>query len=141
MSIRFNFIAWLALIIFSCNKQRDANATDEISGAYVREYSFKVINPENGVELGIRLVRDTIFIKPRSDKFEVSNRKWAKNDYDIEGWRSMEHSNDRPFSSFQATYQNEPSMLNCVGCNLKISIDTDNLIISVGNKTYRGLKF
>jgi len=64
-----------------------------------------VTNPENGAEVGMRTVRDTIFIKPTGDKLEVSNRKWAKNDYDLEGWKNMEHAEDRPFPTSTANFE------------------------------------
>lgn len=104
MSIRFSFIVSLGLTIFSCNKQRDANATGEISGAYAREYSFKVVNQETGSEIGMRTIRDTIFIRPIGSEYEVSNKKWRLNDYDKEGWQNMEHSDDRPKSTYISTY-------------------------------------
>ena len=65
---------------------------DEISGAYVHEYSFKVVNPETGTEIGLRTVRDTIFIRLAAVNFELSNRKWAKNDYDNRGWMRYSRS-------------------------------------------------
>lgn len=111
MSTRFNFIVWLALIIFSCNKQRDANATDEISGAYAREYSFKVVNQETGSEIGMRTIRDTILIRQIGNEFEVSNRKWRLNDYDKDGWQNMEHSDNRPFRPFLSRYDQKSSTL------------------------------
>ncbi|MBS1508506.1 MAG: hypothetical protein JSS79_17845 [Bacteroidetes bacterium] len=104
MSIRFNFIVWLAFIIFSCNKPRDTNATDEICGAYTREYSFKVINQETGVEIGMRTIRDTIFIRQIGNEFQVSNKKWRLNNYDKDGWRNMEHDDDRPKATYLSAY-------------------------------------
>jgi len=32
------------------------------------------------------------------------NRKWRLNDYDQEGWVSVEHADDRPMPTFQASY-------------------------------------
>lgn len=90
----------VGLVIFSCGvKERP----DEISGVYVREFSFEVVNAESGAKVGMRTVRDSIFIEPMDDGFEVSNRKWRKNDYDLEGWQSMEHADDRPISAFVST--------------------------------------
>ena len=37
---------------------------NKISGTYVKEYSFKVVNPETGNEIGFRTIRDTIFVNP-----------------------------------------------------------------------------
>ncbi len=59
--------------ILSCGKGRDSTSTDEICGAYVREYSFNVVNQETGDVAGMRTIRDTIFIRPIDNGYEVSN--------------------------------------------------------------------
>jgi hypothetical protein len=78
--------------------------SDEISGVYVREHSFEVLHVESGAKVGIRSIRDSIFIEAVPDGYRVSNRKWRKNDYDLDGWRSMEHAEDRPMPAFLASF-------------------------------------
>lgn len=92
------------LLAFACSTNQESTSTDSIAGLYAREYSFKVVNAESGAEVGMRTVRDTIFVRTVGNEYEVSNRKWRKNDYDTEGWQSMEHSDDRPMSTYRATY-------------------------------------
>lgn len=104
-------IVVVGLVVFGC-QSRKTKSTDQISGAYAREYSFSVIHPETGLEVGMRTVRDTIFIRPVGDKFEISNHKWMKNDYDDEGWKSMDHAEDRPMPTFQAVFDSTDGSLN-----------------------------
>lgn len=98
----------------SCGKKNSDTGTDNISGTYAREYSMRVTNPETGAEIGMRTIRDTIFIQPIDQKFEVSNRKWKLNDYDKDGWKNMDHDEDRPnptalmtFDAKTATFTND----------------------------------
>ena len=49
-------------------------------------------------------------ISPIGDTFDVSNHRWANNDYDNEGWRSMEHAEDRPFPRYIAIFKNDKSL-------------------------------
>lgn len=97
----FTFVITLA---FACSPNQDSKSTDGISGVYVREYSFKVVNPETGAEIGMRSVRDTIFIRATDNGYDVSNAKWRKNSYDAEGWQNMAHSDDRPMPTYLARY-------------------------------------
>lgn len=107
---RVSFIVIVGLMIYNCGT-KDQTESDEISGAYVREYSFKVTNPESGAEVGMRTVRDTILIKRIVEEFEVSNHKWALNDYDKEGWRNMEHAEDRSLPIFHTTFDSKDNAL------------------------------
>ena len=113
MKKRFGVIVVVGIVVFACGSKEHSRPNDEISGTYVREYSFKVVNPETGAEIGMRTVRDTIFITPVDERFEVSNHKWAKNDYDNEGWRNMEHADDRPIPTYQAVFAKKDSSLIC----------------------------
>lgn len=97
MRTLITFIAFVAILVVCCTKTQEQREGDAISGVYVREYSFTVKNPETSEDVGMRTVRDTIFIKAQGSQFEVSNHKWMLNDYDKEGWRNMAHSDDRPF--------------------------------------------
>lgn len=101
-----------SLVIFSCGSGRDSGRNNDVSGAYARQYSFKIVNTETGGEIGMRTVRDTIFIQPVNEGYEVSNRKWKLNDFDKEGWQNMEHSEDRPFPTYQSIFNNDDSLLN-----------------------------
>jgi len=84
---------------------------NEIPGVYVREYSFRVTNPETGREVGMRTIRDTIFIRAVENSYEVSNSKWRLNDYDREGWQTMEHAEDRPMLLYRSTFSPGDSSL------------------------------
>lgn len=102
--------ALVGLLLFACTS-RNQNSDEGISGIYVREYSNKVTNPETNQEIGMRTIRDTIFVRSLNDELEVSNHKWMMNDYDNEGWRSMAHSDDRPKPTFTAILNNANSSL------------------------------
>ena len=105
MKLRFSFIVAIGFAIISCSsKEHHSQAEGEISGTYVREYSFMVTNPETGIEIGMRTVRDTIFVSPKENGYEVSNNKWRLNDYDREGWKNMEHSDDRPMPIYESAF-------------------------------------
>lgn len=91
--------------IVSCTTNSDSGRTNaDASGVYVREYAYEVSKPETGKKLGMRQVRDSIFIEETDDGYQVSNRKWRMNDYDQEGWVSMAHSGNRPLPTFFASY-------------------------------------
>lgn len=112
MKSKMSFIFAVGFAIFSCSNGRDSGSGDEISGAYVREYSFKVAHPETGNVIGMRTVRDTIFIRSKEISYEVSNNKWRLNDYDKEGWQNMEHAEDRSMLTFQTTFNSTDGLLN-----------------------------
>lgn len=99
----------VGIVVLACGKKDNPGSSDEISGAYVREYSFKVVHPDTGAEIGMRTIRDTIFIVSIHEKFEVSNHKWAKNDYENAGWRNMEHADDRPFEMILSCFDGKDS--------------------------------
>lgn len=104
MKSGITFIVAVGFAIFSCSNEKGSGSGDEISGVYVREYSFKVVHPENGNEIGMRSIRDTIFINQVENGYEVSNNKWMLNDYDKEGWRNMEHAEDRSMATFLSKF-------------------------------------
>jgi hypothetical protein len=105
------FIVAVGFGIFSCSRGQDSGSSEEISGVYVRQYSFKVVNSETGAEIGIRTIRDTIFIQTTENGYEVSNRKWKLNEYDKAGWQSMQHSEDRPVPTYQAIFNHSGNSL------------------------------
>lgn len=129
MKIKSIAIVIVGCGLASCNsKEQKAEHSDNISGVYVREYSFKVLNTETGKEIGMRTVRDSIFIKPFEDKFEISNHKWANNDYDLARWRDMEHSDDRPKSTYLSTYDAKEKVLKTEN-QPALHIDFENHIV------------
>lgn len=93
----------VGVVVFACGSKDQSESTDEISGVYVREYSFKIAHAETGAQIGMRTVRDTIFIRPIEERFEVTNHKWKLNDYDRNGWQNMQHDDDRPMTRFNTT--------------------------------------
>lgn len=125
----------VGFVIFSCGSSRDSGKSNDISGAYVRQYSIKVVNTETGGEIGMRTVRDTILIQPVDDGYEVSNRKWKLDDFDKEGWKNMEHSEDRPFPNYQSIFENGDSSLNPIQPGQGISLHIDPSMKTV----YKGM--
>lgn len=103
------------MTVFSCRSKNSNFGSDKISGAYVREYTFKVIHPESGNEIGMRAIRDTIIIRSIKATYEVSNNRWSLNDYDQDGWKNMEHAEDRPLPTYTAAYEPETGSLKAVG--------------------------
>ena len=105
-------IVAVGIIVVACGTKDHSSSNYKISGTYVREYSFKVVNQEIGNEVGFRTIRDTIFVNPKQDGYEVSNKKWQVNDYDKEGWRNMEHTEDRPMPTYIAAFAPSDSSIN-----------------------------
>jgi hypothetical protein len=102
-------IVAVGFAMFSCSTVQDSK--EEIAGTYVREYSFKIVNQESGKEIGMRTVRDTIFLRTVESEYEVSNSKWKLNDYDSEGWQNMAHSDDRPMPDFNAVFDSKENRI------------------------------
>ena len=92
-------------MLVSCNSESNSNsASADASGVYVREYAIEVTNPNSGVKIGMRQIRDSIFVYRQGDEYKIENHKWRLNDYDQEGWVSMEHADDRSLPTFLASY-------------------------------------
>ncbi|MBA4056152.1 MAG: hypothetical protein C0490_15665 [Marivirga sp.] len=134
MTLRLILICAGALGIASCSTKENNGNSNLATGVYVREYSFEVTNPETGLKIGMRQVRDSIFVQPGNDAYQVSNRKWRMNDYDNEGWVSMAHADDRPLPTFLASYDANTNSLNSNNSNVSqtIVLDTEN------EKLYKG---
>jgi hypothetical protein len=45
----------------------------------------------------------------------LPNNRWSLNDYDKDGWKNMEHAEDRPFPTYTAAYEPETTSLKAVG--------------------------
>ena len=74
MKTRLILIVTVGFVNVPCPSINDnTSAEDEISGAYTREYSFKVINQETGNEIGTRTIRDTIFIRKKGQNVFLLN--------------------------------------------------------------------
>jgi hypothetical protein len=134
MTLKLLLICAGALGIVSCSTKENNESSNLDTGVYAREYSFEVTNPETGQKIGMRQVRDSIFIQPSGDGFEVSNRKWRMNDYDNEGWVSMAHADDRPLPTFLASYDAHTKSLNPKSANVSQTIILD----SKNEKLYKG---
>jgi hypothetical protein len=134
MTLRFVLICAGALGIGSCSTKENKQSSDLAAGVYVREYSFDVTNLETGEKIGLRKVRDSIFVQPGGDGYQVSNSKWRMNDYDNEGWVSMAHADDRPLPTFLASYDAHTKSLNSNNSNVSetIVLDAENA------KLYKG---
>jgi hypothetical protein len=123
------FIVAASCGILSCTTSADSGRSNaDVSGVYVREYAFEVSNPETGKKVGMRQVRDSIFIERAENGYQVSNRKWRMNDYDQEGWVSMAHAEDKPLPTFFASYdkQSESLLPEKTGYAQPIFIDDEN---------------
>lgn len=126
MIIKQFIIVICGLTIITCGqKSNGSKPSDQISGAYAREYSFVVTNPESGKEIGRSTIRDTIFLEPIENGYKVSNRRWRLNDYDKAGWWNMEHSDDRPLSSYVGQFSDKDLALHSVPPNLSPPIYVD----------------
>ena len=113
MITKLILIVVAGLVLTSCgSKENRTHSEQDITGTYVLEYSFAVKNQETGEEIGMRSVRDTIFIRAKQTGYEVANNKWRLNDYDKEGWQNMEHSDDRPLSTYNAVFDVTDNSLN-----------------------------
>lgn len=121
----FMLFVLVGFFVISCGTE------DKIPGTYVRNYSFQVNHPETGIEIGTRTIRDTIFVKRLEENYEISNHKWRLNDYDEEGWRNMEHAEDRGMPTFIAIYNaDESTLVNDEAKNLYFESDNETLYLS-----------
>jgi len=122
-------------ICYGCGGNSDNTNSGEnsIAGIYVREYSSEILNQLNGNNMGMRTVRDTIYVISAGDMFTVKNAKWSMNDYDQVGWRNMEHGESRPLPTFTAEY-NESSRTLSSGSAPELVISEDRKL-SIGGKS------
>ena len=119
------------LICYACGNADKAN-DDSIAGTYVREYSSEILNQLSGNKVGVRTIRDTLYITSAGRQYKVDNSKWSLNDYDNDGWQNMEHGESGPIPSFIATYDQTTHTLNSESApDLIVSEDG----ISVGGKS------
>jgi hypothetical protein len=127
MTLQTILICAGGLVLVSCNSGEQSSKTGngEASGTYVREYAFEVTHSETGNKIGMRQVRDSIFIVAHDEGYQVTNHKWMMNDYDQNGWVSMAHADDRPLPTFFASYDERSEQLNSSNPNISKSIFID----------------
>jgi len=112
MAFKMVLTVFVSLSIFACtSKETQYPPSDEVPGTYTNTYSMDVIDGKTGEVMGTRMVRDTIFIRPDGDGFEVSNRKWLQNDYDGNGWVDSMHGEIEPMKTYKAEYNLKTGLL------------------------------
>jgi len=131
-------VVWIFVVAssaWSCGNVESAS-DDSIAGVYVREYSREILNQLSGNKVGMRTIRDTIYISAADEGYKVENAKWRMNDYDNEGWRDMKHGESGPLPSFNASYNKESRTLTpeSAGAVPDLVIREDGKL-SVGNKS------
>lgn len=92
------------------NTERNARAFSP-SGVYVRQLISEVKQIESGAVIGMREIRDTIFITSFGNEFTINHHRWRLNDYDGNGWVNMAHGEDRPLPPYTASYHKQTKTL------------------------------
>lgn len=133
MMIRGVCLVMSGLICYACGTKENASE-DLISGTYVREYSREILNQTSGNKLGMRTVRDTIYISSQGEGYQIKNVKWSMNDYDNDGWQDMKHSESKPLPLFTATYDSKSRTLNSESPAPNLVLADDGKL-SVGGKS------
>jgi hypothetical protein len=129
-------------ICYACGNAESANEGSSISGTYVREYSSEILNELSGSKVGMRTVRDTIVISSTDGGYKIVNAKWGMNDYDDKGWRNMEHSENKPLGTFEATYDSEEGVLSPKAAGVAPNLIINNkgeLMVGKNSKPYSKL--
>jgi hypothetical protein len=80
----------------SCSSSESKSKEATVAGVYVREYSHEILNQLSGNKVGMRTIRDTLYIRETDTGYRVVNAKWRMNDYDEDGWQNMEHGESGP---------------------------------------------
>lgn len=126
MTLQFILICAGSWMLVSCNSETNSDSSStNVAGIYVREYAVDITNPNSGDKIGMRKIRDSIFVEQQDNGYKVTNRKWRMNDYDQDGWVSMEHADDRPLPTFLASYDETSSELLPKGETISHSIFLD----------------
>lgn len=138
MNRRIISVCLVSLAISACSPDSQSGSSKEdnnIQGVYVREQAVEVKHPESGDLNGMRQIRDSIFIEAADNGYSVTNRKWRLNDYEQEGWVSMEHADDRPFPSFVAALDQKSNALHSdEGYSFTIDQDSHKLLREGANQ-------
>jgi hypothetical protein len=122
-------------ICYACGNGDSANEKDSIAGTYVREYSKEILNQLSGNKVGMRTVRDTLYITSAGNEYKVANSKWSMNDYDNDGWQNMKHGESGPLPTFNASYNKDSRTLNSQGGAGPSLVIAEDGKLSVGNKS------
>lgn len=136
MTLKFILICAGSWMLVSCNSGSSSDsASADASGVYVREYAMEVTNPNTGDKIGMRQIRDSIFVEQADNAYKITNRKWRMNDYDQEGWINMQHADDRPFPVYMAAYDAQTKSLKTKEAKVSpnIFIDLKNGRLFKGN--------
>jgi hypothetical protein len=131
-------VAWFLVgisVCSACGNAGSASEEDSVAGTYVREYSREILNQLSGDKVGMRTVRDTLYVIPAGDKYKIENAKWSMNDYDEDGWQNMEHGESGPLPSFNAIYDENARTLNSDGNSVPPLVIAEDGKISVGKKS------
>jgi hypothetical protein len=127
MKLKNIWICVAGFAVLSCSNSEDQNrSASDASGTYVREYAIEVTHLETGNKIGMRQIRDSIFVQATNEGYKVTNRKWRMNDYDQEGWVSMAHADDRPIPTFLASYDEQSHQLSSKSVNVTHSLFIKN---------------
>lgn len=126
MTMKMILICAGGLVLVSCNPGKEISSNDEASGIYIREYAIEITNPNTEEKIGMRQIRDSIFVSLTDNGYQVSNRKWKMNDYDQDGWVSMAHADDRPLPTFLASYDERSEQLNPENSNISQPLFVDS---------------
>ena len=122
-------------ICYACGNSESANEKDSIAGTYVREYSREILNQLSGNKVGMRTVRDTLYISSAGDGYKVANSKWSMNDYDNDGWQNMKHGESGPLPTFNASYDRGSRTLSSEGNAAPPLVLAEDGKLSVGKKS------
>jgi hypothetical protein len=122
-------------ICYACGNAESAKNRDSIAGTWVREYSREILNQNNGDKVGMRTVRDTLYITLAGERYKVENTKWSMNDYDNDGWQNMKHGESGPLPSFDASYDESTHTLSARGNEAPPLVIAQDGKLSVGNKS------
>lgn len=122
------------IVCYACGTA-ESSTDDSIAGTYVREYSREILNQLSGNKVGMRTVRDTLYVSSSGDGYRIVNARWRMNDYDSEGWQNMEHGEGGPWPSFDASYDENSKSLNAKATADMPSLFVEENRISVGGKS------
>lgn len=118
------FLLIVLIILFhACSKKEVMQ--EQIVGRYVKEVEFEVPHPFTDRKLGMGKIRDTIFIFPKQNGYEIVNNKWRQNDYDTLGWQNLQLEDNHPMPTYRATFDPTDSTLNPELSGLFLSLKLD----------------
>ncbi len=121
------------IILFQACSEKEVTQ-EQIVGRYVKEVGFEVPHPFTDRKLGMGKIRDTIFILPKQNGYEIVNNKWRQNDYDTLGWQNLQLEDNHPMPTYRATFDPTDSTLNPELSGLFLSLKID----LVGNRLRKG---